>query len=183
MFERIKLRLKDMKTLKLLISGADDHANKLGQEEPGAEHFVLSALNLPDGTAKRAFAKIGENPDTFLDAIKKQQSDALSSIGVSDDSLQKDPEPIEQSRILHNSKPSGNMIVKRLYELKKKDKDKPILGAHVLLVATSLEYGTVPRALRAMGVEIVNLAAAATAEGEAFYSGSRVFLVNNVPGC
>lgn len=172
MFKRIRLRLKDMKTLNLLITGADEQANQLGQEEPGAEHFVLSALNLPDGSAKRAFAKIGENPDAFpnafLNAIKKQHSDALSSVGVSDESLPKDPEPIEQTKILHNSKPSGNMIVKRLYELKKKDKDRPILGAHVLLVATSLEHGIVPRALRAMGVEIADLAAAARSELKSF---------------
>jgi len=168
MFKRIKLRLKDMKTLNLLISGADEQANKLGQEEPGAEHFVLSALNLPDGSAKRVFSNVGENPDAFLDAIKKQHSDALSSVGVSVESLPKDPEPIEQTKILHNSKPSGNMVVKRLYELKKQDKDRPILGAHVLLVATSLEHGIVPRALRAMGVEIADLAAAARSELESF---------------
>jgi len=166
MFKRIKLRIQDMKTITKLISGADEQANILGEEEPGAEHFVLSALNLNDGTAKRVFEKIGKTPDTFLDAIKKQYHDALSSVGINHDSIDTDPEPIESTKKFPNSKPSGQAVMKLLHTLKQADKDRPILGAHILRVVANMEYGVVARAFKTMGIERHQLAEAAEKEIE-----------------
>ncbi len=48
MFNRIRLRMADLRTVSKLISGADKEANLSGEEKAGAEHFVLSALKLPE---------------------------------------------------------------------------------------------------------------------------------------
>jgi len=153
-----------MKTVSQLISGADQQANILGEEEPAAEHFVLSALNLSDGTAKRVFDRIGANPDNFLSAIKQQYTDALSSVGINHDAIETDPEPIENSKLFHNSKPSGQAVMKSLYVSKQGDKDRPLLGAHVVAVAADMEFGIVARALKAMGIDRSQLAKAARDE-------------------
>lgn len=164
MFKRIRLRLRDMKTVSQLISGADKQANILGEEDPAAEHFVLSAFNLPDGTAKRVFDRIGADPDNFIGAIKQQYSDALSSVGISHDVIEDAPEPIEDSKLFHGSQPSGQAVMKSLYASKQDDKDRPLLGAHVVAVAADMEFGTVARALKAMGVDRSQLAKAAKDE-------------------
>ena len=67
-----------------LIPGADEQANIMGEEKPSAEHFVLSALCLEDGTAKRAFNKLGIDSKKFQNAIKAQYDEALSSVGISE---------------------------------------------------------------------------------------------------
>lgn len=62
MFGRIRSKLNDMNTIKLLCEGAEAHALQDQQREPGAEHFLLAALDLPDGTARLAFEKAGAQP-------------------------------------------------------------------------------------------------------------------------
>lgn len=153
MFKRIKLRLRDMKTISKLCSGAEKESHKLGDEEPGAEHFVLSALNLPDGSAKRVFDRVGADKNSFREAIKKQYSDALNSVGISDTDIENDPEPIESSKVFVNSKPSGQALMKLLYVLKQNDKDRPLLGAHVISVVAQMEHGVVARTFKTMGIE------------------------------
>lgn len=54
-----------MSTIKALCLAAEQHANTDGQKEPGAEHFVLAALESPDGTARRAFEDIRVDPNGF----------------------------------------------------------------------------------------------------------------------
>jgi ATP-dependent Clp protease ATP-binding subunit ClpA len=81
-FSSIKQRFKDMKTISALCSTAEFCANAVGQQEPGAEHFLLAALSLPDGSARRAFERIGANPQQFSAAIEQQYREALQSIGL-----------------------------------------------------------------------------------------------------
>ncbi len=169
MFKRISLRIKDMKTISKLISGADEEAHISGEEEPGAEHFLLSALKLPEGSARRVFERVGADPDKFHEAIGKQYSDALMSVGIDSKSIENDPEPVDSEKMFHNSKPSGQAVMKALYALKQKDKDKPLLGAHVVGVVVNMEHGVAARALRAMGVNKVGIAKAVNEELESFH--------------
>ncbi len=81
MFKRFRLRLRDMRTISKLISGADEQAHMMGEEKPGAEHYLLSALKLPDATAQRVFERMGTDPEKFKLAIKEQYSEALRNIG------------------------------------------------------------------------------------------------------
>lgn len=163
MFNRIKLRIRDIGTIKKLISGATSQAHKNGEDEPGAEHFLLSAFDLPDGTARRVFERIDVDPDKFQMAITKQYNDALSNIGVEVNDADICSDPITTDRILQKSKPSGEMVMKRLYALKSHDKDKPLLGAHVVKVIAEMEHGVAARSLRAMGID-KNLLCAAVKE-------------------
>lgn len=168
MSKRIRLRIQDMKTIGKLISGADEQAHTLGEEEPGAEHYLLSALNLPEGSARRVFERVGIAPNKFNDAIGKQYREALKSIGIDAELIDFEAEPVETGRMFHNSKPSGQTVMKELYALKKKDKDTPLLGAHVVGVVASMEFGVAARALRAMGVDQAGIAKAVNDELEPF---------------
>jgi len=153
MFNRIKLRLRDMRTIRKIISGADEEANMMGEEEPGAEHYLLSALKLPDGTAQKVFERVGADKKLFELAIKKQYSDALNAIGIDTKIIEDDSDPVTSRRILHNSQPSGQAVMKALYALKRDDKDRPLLGAHVVAVVAQMEHGVAARAFMAMGIE------------------------------
>ena len=114
MFKRIRLRIQDMKTISKLISGADKQANARGEEEPGAEDYLLSALNLPEGSARRVFERVGIDSNKFNYAIGKQYSEALKSIGIDAELTDSEAEPVETERMFHNSKPSGQAVMKEL---------------------------------------------------------------------
>jgi len=169
MFKRIRLRIRDMMTISKLISGADEQAHISGETEPGAEHYLLSALKIPDGSARRVFERVNADPEKFNEAIGKQYSDALKSIGISSESIENNPDPADSERIFHNSKPSGQAVMKALYALKQKDKDKPLLGAHVIGVVASMEHGVAARALRVMGIDQADIAKAVKDELESFH--------------
>ena len=169
MFNRIRLRFRDIKTISKLISGADEQAHLNGDGDPGAEHFLLSAFNLPDGSARRVFERTGADPDHFHAAIKKQYNDALCSIGIDEISIESDPEPVNPTRTFINAKPSGQAFMKALYALKKKDRDIPLLGAHVVGVVAGMEHGIAARALRAMGVDLVHISRAVKEELQSFH--------------
>lgn len=166
MIKRLMLRIRDMKTISKLISGADEQAGLNGEEKPGAEHFVLSALSLEDGSAERVFEKIGTDANKFRDAINQQYSDALSSIGISSEATETTPEPVESNKAVHNSQPSGQELMKSLYAIKQIDKDRPLLGAHVIGVAAEMERGVVARAFKVMGIDRRQLAKLAKEEWE-----------------
>ena len=79
MFETIKQRFRDMSTIKSLCLAAEQHANTDGRKEPGAEHFVLAALESPDGTARKAFEHIRVDPNSFRAAIA-QHGEAVRAL-------------------------------------------------------------------------------------------------------
>lgn len=166
MFKRIRLRFRDMKTISQLIAGADEQANISGEEKPGAEHFVLSALNLEDGSAKRVFERVGADSNKFREAIKAQYNEALSSVGIDAGAIETAPDPIEPKNGFHNSKPSGQELMKSLYTLKQEDKDRPLLGAHVVAVVAKMQHGVAARAFKVMGVDSEQLAKAVKEELE-----------------
>jgi len=166
MFKRMLLRFRDVKVINHLILGADEQANIMGEEKPGAEHFVLSAFNLEDGTAKRVFEKFEVDSKKFRDAIKIQYQEALNTVGINQQAIEIDPDPISSKKIFKESKPSGQELMKSLHSLKKGDKDRPLIGAHVVTVAASMEYGIVTRALKVLGIDRELLVKAATEEIE-----------------
>lgn len=149
----MRLRLRDMRTINKLIPGADEEARLMGEEKPGAEHFVLSALSLPDGTAQRVFNSIGANSEQFKQAITQQYKDALTSMGIDSHVLENESEPLENGSTFPSSKPSGQSVMKKLYSLKQNDRDRPLLSAHVLLVVAGMEHGVAARALNTMGID------------------------------
>lgn len=153
MFKRLKLRFQDMRTLAKLIPGAELEARKMGEEKPGAEHYLLSALNLPDGTAKKVFERIGATPEAFKLAIQQQYMDALNNIGIESTIMETSPAPVMSSSKIHSSQPSGQAVMKALYELKNHDKDHPLLGAHIINVIANMEHGVAVRAFKKLGLD------------------------------
>ena len=161
LFKRLKLRLSDMGTIIRLSLGALRYAHRSGEESYGAEHLLLSAFDLPDGTVCRVFERIGKSQAEIDQAIKKQYQQALSDIGIDTSHIDLDintqePRP---KRKLHEAKPSAPTIMnllaemqktdkipplgleakpsaqtlmRKLSDLRKTDKDIPLLGIHVL---------------------------------------------------
>jgi len=171
MFNTIRQRFRDMRTINALCSGAEKLANATDQKEPGAEHLVLSALELPDGTARKAFERIHTDPNDFRAAIARQYEDALHNIGIAlppDVAIADEATLVAPGKGLFKAQASFDTLMQTLYEVKnmkqKTDLAAPLLGAHVILAATTAQYGVAVRAFRAMGVDPAKLAEAARAE-------------------
>jgi ATP-dependent Clp protease ATP-binding subunit ClpA len=169
MFERVRQRVRDVKTVSALCKGAERHARDDGQHEPGAEHFLLSALDLPDGSARRVFERLHVDASQVRAAIRRQYADALRQVGVDPGMLaQLDEAPAAPPRqpALYRASASGQAVMQGLAQLRARE-DGELLGAHVVAVVASMQHGVAARALRAMGVDAAALAAAAAEEVEA----------------
>lgn len=172
MLNTIKQRFRDIGTIKALCFGAEKMANADGQKEPGAEHFVMAALELPDGTARKAFERVHADPDSFRAAIARQYEDALQNIGIAlshDSAISEDTTPTAAGTGAYRTQPSAQALMQTLtreimVKEQKADSAAPLLSAHVILAATTAQYGVVARAFRAMGVDPAKLAEAAKAE-------------------
>lgn len=156
MFSSIKRRLGDMATIKTLCTAAEQHATAEGQQQPGAEHFVLAALALADGTAAAAFRRLHADPAAFRDAVERQYGAALAGTGLPPAT------PTAPAPGVYHAAASGQALMQALASLDKAG--RPLLGAHVLAAAAAAQHGVVPRALRAMGVAPADLAEAARQE-------------------
>ncbi|RZL03714.1 MAG: peptidase [Rubrivivax sp.] len=175
MFQTIRQRWRDMGTIKSLCSEAERIANAQGRTDPNAEDFLLSALALPDGTARQAFARVRADPDRLLEAIDRQYKDALHSVGIDVSNLASSASdgPVMAPRKIYKAGPSGQALLHTMiYDIKvrehKTSPAAPLLGAHVVLAATGSRRGVVARALQAMNVDAIELAKAARAEIEAY---------------
>lgn len=150
-------------TIKQLLEGAERLAQQTGESLPGAEHLLLSALALPDGTARRAFERLGVDPDGLPSAIAAQHDDALRAVGIEVDAKGLGV-PAPEARGVYLSTPSAQTTFKRAVELSGKPKPRRLRGAHVVLAVTEMEHGTVARALSRLGVDREELAVAARQE-------------------
>lgn len=71
MFNSFMTKLRDARTIKTLCERAEVHALRDQQQKPGAEHFLLAALDLEDGTARLAFSRAGAAPEGLHTAIEQ----------------------------------------------------------------------------------------------------------------
>ena len=159
--------LDDMRTIKQLLTDAERIAREMGEEEPGAEHLLLSAIGLPDGTAARALGSLGVDAGGIRNALRAEQADALVAAGVPRETAESmaDPDPLGPAGapLLYGAGPSAREVFQEAGRLARSSKQR-LAGAHVILAATSLERGTVPRVLHRLGVDRQQLADAARAE-------------------
>ncbi|WP_310542037.1 Clp protease N-terminal domain-containing protein [Phenylobacterium sp.] len=167
MFAALQRRLKDMGTLKSLCLQAEAHALADHQRQPGAEHFLLAALDLPDGAAGRAFARLHADPAGLRRAITQQYGEALASVGL-DPAHADSVEPPAKPTRLYDAAASGQAVLKALAARKQRT---PLLSGDVVAVIAEMQQGVAPRSLRAMGVDPAALKSAALAEVSAYQAG------------
>ena len=168
MFDRLRHRLRDVGTVKALCEAAEAHARRAGQAQPGAEHFVLAALDLPDGSARRAFSRLQVDAGAFAAAIEAQHAQALASVGIAPEAWPEPPAQAAGAPVmgLYRAQASGQALMQALAARRDRAGEMPLIGAHVLVAAVEPDYGTVARALGVMGVEPGALRAAAVGEVE-----------------
>jgi ATP-dependent Clp protease ATP-binding subunit ClpA len=162
---RLPNPVREVRTIDRLLTGAEAQARRLGDDLPGAEHLVLSALELPDGTARAAFARVGADPDAFADAITAQHAAALRAVGISVAAAPVPPvppEPVRSGPLRTDA--SCRAAFQEAVRLARSERPSRLRGAHVLLAVAGMEHGTAARALEGMGVARDALAAAARTE-------------------
>lgn len=161
-------RAQDVRTIHKLLTGAEAVANEQGESVPGAEHLLLSALALPDGSARRAFERVGADPQGLGPAIERQYAQALRGIGIEPPAAPElDTVPddqADQGAGVFRSTASARSVFQAASALARSEPSKGLIGAHVVLAVTDLEHGTAARALTAMGIDRAALAAAAHEE-------------------
>ena len=166
MFDRLRHRLRDVGTVKALCQAAEAHARHAGQDQPGAEHFVLAAIDLPDGSARRAFARLDASADAFAAALEQQHRDALGAIGIDPAAWPEPPAGAAGAPPagLYRAQPSGQALMQALAHDRERAGEIPLIGAHVLAAAAQATQGTTDRALRVMGIDAAALRRAAVQE-------------------
>ena len=163
----MKLRnpVRDVRTIKQLLTGAEQEAHAAGESAPGAEHLLLSALALPDGSAQRAFERVGADSGRLRAAIATQHDDALRAIGIDppDEAALQAGDPPAATRA-YRSNASARSAFQAASALARAETDSGLVGAHVVAAVAEMEHGTAARALTVMGIDRAALAAAARDE-------------------
>jgi ATP-dependent Clp protease ATP-binding subunit ClpA len=158
--------VRDVRTIKKLLTGAEAEAKQAGESMPGAEHLLLSALALPDGSARRAFERVGADPDQLREAIATQHADALRAIGIeppADATLDDTDAGDAPATGVFRSNASARSAFQEASTLARSGRSR-LVGAHVVAAVAGMAHGTAPRALTVMGIDRAALAAAARAE-------------------
>lgn len=157
--------LREIRTIKTLLSGAEDEARAMGDPIPGVEHLLLSALALPDGSAQRAFERVGADPGEFRGAIETQHAEALGGIGLSP--ADGPPTALPPSKGVFRATPPAQAAFRAAAEMAKSERPSRLIGAHVVAAVADVENGTAARTLDAMGIDRCALRRAARDEIEA----------------
>lgn len=159
--------LDDMRTIRQLLTEAERIAREMGEEEPGAEHLLLSALELPDGSAARALGSVGVDADAVRAALRAEQADALVTAGVPRDTVaaMADPTPLgpEGTPVFYSAGPSAREVFGQAGRMARSSKQR-LAGAHVVAAVAGLERGTMPRVLDRLSVDRRQLVEAARVE-------------------
>lgn len=146
-------RLRDVAVIKDLCRSAETHALADGQTLPGAEHFLLAALDLPDGSARRVFEELSADPAALKAAIAQQYVEPLAGLGLGEAALAQVVEPRQASsaNAIYDAAPSGQEVMQILTAERSPG---ALIGAAVVQAVASIPHGVAARALRAMGLEL-----------------------------
>lgn len=168
MLRKLRTRAAAMKTISRLLSEAEEIARRSGLDRPAAEHLVLAALQLPDGTASRAFERLGASGDDFGAALQAQETDDLGRIGIHapHNRIHAELPASTTPSGVYRSEPSAEQLFQLAGDDARREGGK-LLGAHVVRAAAALEHGSTARAISRMGIDPSELRTAATAEIEA----------------
>jgi ATP-dependent Clp protease ATP-binding subunit ClpA len=161
---KLKNPFRNMRTIKKLLEGAEAEASRDGEPIPGAEHLLLAALDMPDGTARRAFERVGADPGSLRQAIEDQHAEALRAVGIDADAGAELAGSVAPgANGVYRSTGSAQSAFQAAGSLARKSHTR-LVGAHVVLAITDMEHGTAIRAVRSLGIDPAALAAAAREE-------------------
>ena len=159
--------LDDMRTIKQLLTDAERISREMGEEEPAAEHLLLAAMGLPEGSAVRALGSMGVDADRIRAALLEEQADALVAVGVPRETADRlaAPEPLGPGGAarLYGAAPTAREAFRIAGDLARHAKQR-FAGAHVVAAVATIERGTVARALERLGLDRGQLADAAARE-------------------
>ncbi|WP_108395821.1 Clp protease N-terminal domain-containing protein [Devosia submarina] len=154
MFNKLKQRFADMGTIKTLCERAEAAAHEQHQGRPGAEHFVLAALDLSDGSAKRVFSKLGISGADFRRALRDVHHKALNAAGVGAEQIvlsEQNVPPLPHPAGIYDAAPSGQAVLQGLAALRQRGVRGPLLSVHVLEVVSAMQHGTTNSAFQLLG--------------------------------
>jgi ATP-dependent Clp protease ATP-binding subunit ClpA len=148
--------LTDMATMRALLEAAERESGAMGEPDPGAEHVVLAALGLPDHTAADALAELGVDAAQLRGAIEQVHADALAELGITGPPT---PAPITTptNRGVYRSKGSTRDLLTATAEARRTLHARRFTSAHVLIGASTLEHGTLSKALHRLGIDAATL--------------------------
>ncbi|MGY1772680.1 Clp protease N-terminal domain-containing protein [Blastococcus sp. SYSU D00813] len=155
--------IRDIRTMKRLLPGAEAEARRAGDNVPGPEHLLLSATALPDGTAACALARVGTDAASLRAAVAAAHDEALTHLGLDAAAAPATALAAPPAGPLRTG-PQAQQVFRRAVELSRSASPAGLRGAHVVAAVAELERGTAVRALRRLGVTPEQLRAAARAE-------------------
>lgn len=158
MFKTLRVRWQDMRTIAHLCTVAEN----IARAEPGSEHLVLASFDLPDGTTRDTFARLGLSREAFAEALQAQFADALGSVGLQLPAGEAPAGPSTKPRSkLYRAAPSGQALIERLVHSPRRETRQPLAGADILLAVAEEQYSIAARAFARLGIRREQLAAAA----------------------
>lgn len=133
----------DATTIASLLTAAEREAAALGDEQPGAEHLLVAALDLDDSTSG-----LGVTADDARAAIRMVHSRALGA----DVPLTPSKRPLAG---LFRSSNSLQQVFQRTRVLSKRER---LTGMHVVRAAAERERGTIALVIDELGIDRAELA-------------------------
>lgn len=156
LFNRIRTRIQDIQTLKQLCERAENQAHACGDPLPGAEHFLLAAIDLPDGTAESLFQSFEITQQDIKNAIEKQYSDSLQGIGYipTVPSTPSSSEYHYPKPTLFESQPSAQQMMQNLSAFKRhSSSSSPLVSIDVVQILLEQQHGVVSRTLKQLNID------------------------------
>ncbi|SEK29412.1 Clp amino terminal domain-containing protein, pathogenicity island component [Blastococcus sp. DSM 46786] len=150
--------LRDLRTVRALLTGAEAESRSAGEPVPGPEHLLLAATALPDGTAAAALARVGVDAAQLRTAIEAAHAAALASVGVAADADGGGLQGPATGPM--RSTPQAQRVFRQAVAAARAARS-PLRGTHVVVAVCDLEHGATARALAALGVDREELRAAA----------------------
>ena len=159
-------RRDDLSAMGTLFTEAERIARHDGAPEVGAEHLVLAALDLDDGSADRVLERVDRTRADLVSAVAQQHAEALGSVGLAE------PDDDEAGALLrrgrpqrgpHRSAPAAHDLFRSVVAQVRQD-DSRLTGAAFVLALAQAPGGVLARVVRSLGVDAAALEAAARAE-------------------
>jgi ATP-dependent Clp protease ATP-binding subunit ClpA len=158
MFAKLRRARTDLATMHALFPAAERIAREDGNDEPGAEHLLLAALELDDGVARAALGADEIDSVRLRTAISAQHEETLRTVGIvaDDNAIAAALPPGGRSTGVYRSQGSLQTAFQRSVDLAKAE-GSTLTSGHILLAVIDAEHGTVVRTLDLLGVDPAEL--------------------------